>query len=517
MEQEPTGSSSPELRNRSLGSNSPNWSAQRRGSIPRSLDDMSDIGPSDPVVNENNVIYTTEMAPRSLNIAPRAHRLTYPASLIKATTSSPNLLNEICEENESDFDDSPRNSPRAFRRQQRRQRKYDKKRPGCRLSPIHSRRSSCSSSDDEEFQKLDRRLNIQTAISAARILPNVPENSGDRENTGEKNGCHESGKAKSFDLFERFFETEKETTTNCLNAFDGPNKLFVTSVSGRVRNLSDTNLVSYQARYRLPIFKHVKCSSDTNLAISVNGKKALIQRPDVIKLSLKQHPFGLCNSPTLSSASPIEEENPSDLSPDASPSTEPKHGFNRGTIKSDAPSSCTNSRVEGNIDRLDANSDVLMSHLSSNTASLLPSSNSNLQHITASEIEAHFSCPVIALEKNASQRVNDIADTEEFSSIQEPEDCSSALLTSPNGVRDSGAVQSRSGSRSSLKYIYNDMANTDANSCYTIVETRSAENVKNPVAIPGRTQQSDVPRYSVGKFGQLIANTPVNSKCCTIL
>lgn len=104
---ENTGNSSPELRHRTQGSNSPNWSVQRRGSIPRSLDDMSDIASSDPIVNENNVTYTTEMAPRSLNIAPRSHRLTYPTSLLKTTSSSPNLLNEICEENESDFDESP--------------------------------------------------------------------------------------------------------------------------------------------------------------------------------------------------------------------------------------------------------------------------------------------------------------------------------------------------------------------------------------------------------------------------
>ena len=480
---------------------------------------MSDIGhpSSDPVVNENNVTYTTEMAPRSLNIAPRSHRLTYPTSLMKTTASSPNLLNEICEENESDFEESPRNSPNGFRRQPRRQRKYDKKRHGCRLSPIHSRRSSCSSSDDEELQKLDRRLNIQAAISAARILPNVPENSGDKESSGEKNGCDETGKGKSLDLLERFFEAENNA--NLLNLLDAPSKLFVNSVTGRVRNLSDTNLVSYQARYRLPILKDMKCSrSDTNLAITVNGKKALIQRPDVMKLSLKQHPFGLCNSPTLSSASPIEEENPSDISPDASPVAEPKHGFSHGISNRDTSSPCDNSDAEENIAEANLNSSVLPIQVSSeeleSSADVQPKEDTT----TANGKQVQVSSPAAARKKSSNQKVSRPIDADEFSSIQESEEGTSTLQVGSNSVRD--CVQSRSGSRSSLKYHYNEAVSVDGNSCYTIAETRPPENDnlrKDQAGKDARTLHGDIPSYSVSKFGRMVVSNPVNSKCCTII
>ena len=354
-------------------------------------------------------------------------------------------------------------------------------------------------------------------------MPNVPENSGDKENNSEKNGCHESGKAKSFDLLERFFEAQKENIANHLNVFDGPNKLFVTSVNGRVRNLSDTNLVSYQAQYRLPILKDTKCSSDTNLAVSVNGKKALNQRQDLMKLTLKHHPFGLCNSPTLSSAIPIEEENPSDISPDESPVTGPKHGFNRDVPKCDAPSSHESTRVHGDFRSLDSNSDVLLSPFLSKVLSSadmpLSDSSLNVQSATENVMHAQISCPTVALERSSSQTVNRIVDAEEFSSIKELEEGNSTLLTGSNTNRDS--AQSRSGSRSSLKYVYNELTSTDSNSCYTIVETRSTENVQSckdsALGIPGRTQQSGIPRYSVSKFGRLVTSTPVNSKCCTII
>jgi len=521
--EENVGSSSPELRHRTQGSNSPNWSGQRRSSIPRSLDDMADLASSDPVVNEDSVTYTTEMAPRSFNIAPRTHRLTYPTGLIKATTSSPNLLNEISEENESDFDDSPRNSPKTFRRQQRRQRKYENKRHGCRLSPIPSRRSSYSSSDDEEFQKLDRRLNIQAALSAARTLPNVPENSGDKETTGERNGCLELGKAKAFDLLERFFESEKEHSGNHLSAFDGPNKLFVTSVNGRVRNLSDTNLVSYQAQYRLPIIADMKCSSDTNLAISGYGKKALNQRQDMLKLNLKQNPFALCTSPTLSSAGPIEEENPSDISPDGSPVTEPKHVLSNDISNDDESMSYGFTRLQGEFSRSASNSHFLPSHLRLENPSIietesLPDSHLSSQPSTTSVIQAHTSYPLICCD--SSQRLSPLISVEQISSIGETGDDATAVS---NGVRDN--AQSRSGSRSSLKYIYNDAASSDGNPCYTIAEAKKSEN--EPIEIRQTSEESIekssiaqkiiTPKYSVGKFGRLVTSAPVNSRCCTII
>lgn len=492
-----TGLNSPELRHRAQGSNSPNIATQRRSSIPRSLDDMSDIGPADPMVNENNMTYTTEMAPGCLNIAPRSHRLTYPTSLIKPTSSSPNLLNEICEENESDFEESPRNSPKNFRRQPRRQRKFDKKRPGCRLSPIHSRRSSCSSSDDEELQKLDRRLNIQVAISAGRILANVPENSGDKEIGGDKNGCHEGGKETSLDLLEKFIEAEKESSMNYLNILDGPNKLFVTSVSGRVRNLSDTNLVSYQARYRLPILKNVKCSSDTNLAI--NGKKALIQRQDSMKLNLKPHAFGISHSPTLSSASPIEEENPSDISPDSSPVSEPKHGKGRDVatlIHLRGTPSKTDSHepdLLSIVDNTDATGHSLEPHAEVPSKCVLSSGNSR---------KSDVSSPGIARKKQTNNRN---IDADDFSSIQEPDDENTAQQLGLNLMKDS--TQSCNSSRSSLKYHYSAATSTDDNPCYTIAESRPVE----------RADQPKDPSYSVGKIGRMVVNRSITSKCCAII
>ena len=524
VSEEKVGSSSPELRHRTQGSNSPNWSSQRRSSIPRSLDDMADIASSDPVVNENSVTYTTEMAPRSLNIAPRSHRLTYPTGLIKATTSSPNLLNEISEENESDFDDSPRNSPKAFRRQQRRQGKYEKKRHGCRLSPIPSRRSSYSSSDDEEFQKLDRRLNIQAALSAARTLPNVPENSGDKETTGERNGCLESGKAKTFDLLERFFESaEKEHSGNHLNAFDGPNKLFVTSVNGRVRNLSDTNLVSYQAQYRLPIIADMKCSSDTNLAISGYGRKALNQRQEILKLNLKQNAFALCTSPTISSTGAIQEENPSDISPDGSPVTEPKHILDHDLLNDGESKSYGIARLQGEFNGSVSNSDVFPSHSRSENPSIietesLPESHLSSQPSTVSLIQTPASYPLICCD--SSQRLSPLIDAEQISSIGETGDGATVVS---NSVRDN--AQSRSGSRSSLKYIYSDAASSDGNPCYSIAETKKCENEAKEIAQTPKdsverssiAQKIDTPRYSVGKFGRLVTSAPVNSRCCTII
>ena len=464
-----SGTSSPIVRQRSHNTSSPSLS-QRKNSLPRSFDDMSDIAPPDAGINEGNVIYATELAPRSLNIAPRTHRLTYPNSLMKTTSSTPNLLNEISEENESDFEDSPRNSPKNIRRNQRRQRKYDKKRPGCRLSPIHSRRSSCSSSDDEDLQKLDRRLNIQVAISAARMLPNVPENSGGKDSGSNENGSY---KTKSLDLLEKFLEGEKENNPNILNLFDSQNKLFVTSVNGRVRNLSDTNLVSYQARYQLPLLKDMKCRSDTNLSTSVHGKRALIQRQDALKLNLKQNQFGICSSPVLSSSSPIEEENPSDISPVSSPVTESKHPVPPHT-----------SDVEMLVDK------------NGNSHSVVP--------------------PRIGTTRKTGRHI----EPDEFSSIQESEESSTTLHVSSSSRKDSS--QSRSGSRNSLKYLYNELTSNDGNSCYTIEETHSQENLKATGALEAstksRTNMKDgLHGYNVGKVGRMVVGEPVNSQCCVIL
>lgn len=465
-----SGTSSPITRQRSHNSSSPSLS-QRKNSLPRSFDDMSDISPPDAGLNEGNIIYATELAPRSLNIAPRTHRLTYPTSLMKTTSSTPNLLNEIYEENESDFEDSPRNSPKNIRRNQRRQRKYDKKRPGCRLSPIHSRRSSCSSSDDEDLQKLDRRLNIQVAISAARMLPNVPENGGSKESGSNENGSY---KAKSLDLLEKFLlEGEKENNQNIMNLFDSQNKLFVTSVNGRVRNLSDTNLVSYHARYQLPLLKDMKCSSDTNLSTSFHRKRALIQRQDALKLNLKQNQFGICNSPVLSSSSPIKEESPSDISPLSSPVTESKH-----SIAPDA------SDVEMLVDK------------NGNSPSIIQ--------------------PKMGTTRKNGRQI----DPDEFSSIQDSEESSSILHVSSSSRKD--GTQSRSGSRNSLKYLYNELTSNDGNNCYTIEETHSQENLKatgaSEATAKSRTNMKDgLHGYSVGKVGRMVVGEPVNSQCCAIL
>eukprot|EP00794_Sanderia_malayensis_P018867 gene18867-20767_t len=421
VDEEANGSSSPELRSRSNSIKKMQASTSRRGSLPRSVDDMADIVVNDSDINEDNVAYTTEFAPRSLNITPRSHRMTYPNSLMKPTLSSPNLLlNEISEENESDFEDSPRNSPIGSRRSLRRQHKYNKKRTGCRLSPIHSRRSSCSSSDDEDLQKLDRRLNIQVALqTTGRVLPHLPESSGgDKEHGSEQDNCN-NGKKNCLTLF----EDDKENLINFANI---PYKIYVTSLNGRVRNLSDTDLVLYQARYGFTICKNTKCRSDTNLASSSVGKKSRNQ-------------FVSCT--TVNSPKPIEEENPADISPLSSPIVEDK----------------------GN----------------------------------------HFT------------KVTTVIQDDEFSSIQEADETSNSTRTGSSLL-----TQSRSNSKSSLKYIYNDPLSSDPSNFCTIEEnTRcddlSSKNLTTTTTIEAK--QNSIHSYSVSKMGHALIGQPVESKCCCIL
>lgn len=425
-----SGMSSPELRSSSHHSCLSTQTGSRRGSIPRSIDDMSDLASSDTVLNEDNMAYTTEFAPRSMNIAPRSHRMTYPNTLMK-TLSSPNLLNEICEENESDFEDSPKNSPRNSRRPLRRQQKYDKKRSGCRLSPIHSRRSSYSSSDDEDLQKFDRKLSIQVGINAARVLPHVPENGGDDKKESK------SGKESGSGTKHSMFADDKENNSNILNFASIPSKIFVTSVNGRVRNLSDTNLVLYQARYGFALLKAAKCRSDTNLAISGLSRRSSPQLIDSVKLTLQRLPlFGL--TPKLSNPNPIEEENPADISPPVADAAKSKANNLAKIIKTD--------------------------------------------------------------------------DKEEFSRIEETKEGGDRPLHSWL-LRESS--QSGTGSKTSLKYLYNELSNNEDASCYTIDATRSLPNEVRPANPKSRMNSSCINSYNT--VGRVVLGSPVHSKCCNIL
>ncbi len=418
---------------------------------------MADIVPCESDLTEDSSAYTTEFAPRSLNIAPRSHRMTYPNSLMKTTLSSPNLLNEISEENESDFEDSPKASPRNSRRPLRRsQQKYDKKRTGCRLSPIHSRRSSCSSSDDEELQKFDRRLNIQ--VDVTRILPHVPENSGGDKEQGSKD-CNEGKKNTSI-----LFGDEKENNLNFLNLANLPQKIYVTSVNGRVRNLSDTNLMMYQAKYGFALLKATKCRSDTSLSTSVIGKKALLEKDGKITIELKPLQF-IPRKTSFSHEKPIEEENPSDISP------------------------------------VDDKGNALANSYG------------------------------IANDGDKLTNVVKIANDSKFSSIQDNEDHEVEMVLRANSGLRREFVQSRTSSKSSLKYVFNDMPSTDENNCYTIEESRSAESVKEststqteslPISNNDRrldlNTNNDVDSSNVAEIGHVRLGHPtVRSKYCNIV
>ena len=244
-------------------------------------------------------------------LQPRTHRLTYPMYTKQATKSSPNLLNEISEELQSENEESPRSSPLQRRASQRR-RQYH----ACRLSPIHSRRSSCSSSDDEEMHLLTERRRrsglgqMQTVQTSFQSL-NTNTNNTTGTSTGKQNQMCSQQMDEKMD-FENFF-------LSSLNS-----NLSKHSQVSYGRHLSDTNLTSHYLQLQLAILnrqkhKMVKSSSDTNLASTISHDphnllltSHFVKNKDLFIKSLKRGKNGSINGSSLSS--PIEEEPPNDFS-----------------------------------------------------------------------------------------------------------------------------------------------------------------------------------------------------------
>jgi len=296
---------------------------------------------------------------------PARSRLSYPPTLYsnKKTKSTPNLLNGITEENESELEDSPRTSPILQRRSSQRRRKYHT----CRLSPIHSRRSSCSSSDDDEMHMLAerRRISGQLFASLANSQSTTGNSSNQKSGNGEDNskeGNNDADILSNLDLFNEdslskkissFFDSEEKH--NLMNLLVPTLNLKLGSYSTAYgRHLSDTNLTSYSKQLQLALAKgtlkhggsngnisslstnqtsvnnkthHVqtKCSSDTNLLSSICKKKNNIlftssdffKTKDLfakyIKLRHNTTRNSSKNSSNLSLSSPIEEEPTYDL------------------------------------------------------------------------------------------------------------------------------------------------------------------------------------------------------------
>ena len=472
-----SGSASPEPhRRKSSGSfseksptSSPRWQRRRNSKDDLDTGDTHlEVTHSSEDLNENNATFSTEFAPRSHSLQPRSHRMTYPTTLLKKTLSSPNLLNEISEEHESDIEESPRNSPKASRKSPGRRRKYDPKRHGCRLSPIHSRRSSCSSSDDDEMQMLERRVSISSVISSGRGLHGCNGQSDSSSKGSSSGGKHA--------VLSELDSPDKENNMNLGNLTFIPKKIFVASRDARIRNFSDSNLVTYNAQYRYAILQNTKtkCSSDTNLMFSFNKKKALPLSPDVLKVNdlfklPKRLSFTRTSSSKLPPSSRIDEESPTDISPDTSPVME----HSRLPCSSDQPN-------ENSLRSL--------------------KTQKNLEFCSLDEI----------------------SDTDSGT-----ETCRKTPLQNPD------SINSQRGSKTSLKYIYSE-PNSENNTCYTINESQSlpgpttSEQKSNESLSGSKTTvesdfkilESTINRYSPANMGRVLrGSTPLinKSQCCILL
>lgn len=290
---------------------------------------------SDECLNENSSSYTEfQLAP-----APRSHRLTYP--LFGMTKSSPNLLNEITEEQESELDESPRGSPLLQRRPSQRRRTYH----NCRLSPIHSRRSSCSSSDDDDMYMLSdkRRLSGQhlTSVTVTRNTSQSGNNTNSGHNktteSSKRNAPHTDDTINENILNEKMmslFHSDLENNKNIENLLLPEVNLKLSGIAKYTygRHFSDTNLTSYSMQLQLALAKghnfkngkyhSSKCSSDTNLVSTLCKKTSHVLLSDFLRTkdffkSSKRGRNSSKNSSSLSLSSPIEEE------PDGKPSNLP--------------------------------------------------------------------------------------------------------------------------------------------------------------------------------------------------
>lgn len=252
------------------------------------------------------------------SLQPRAQRKTYPSVSFskQKTKSTPNLLNEISEEHESELEDSPRTSPLLQRRSSQRRTKYHT----CRLSPIHSRRSSCSSSDDDEMHMLVEKLRLSQQ-KLAQAANNQSGSQPSDKNTSDNNSSDNSNKRNTTPPL---VNGDTISDKNLANLLLPALTLKLASLGNYThgKHLSDTNLTSYSEQLLLALSKGsfkagklqpTKCSSDTNLVSTLFKKKQYLSQ-DLLKtkeLFVKYFKRGWKPGKTASSlslSSPIEEE-----------------------------------------------------------------------------------------------------------------------------------------------------------------------------------------------------------------
>lgn len=133
------------------------------------------------------------------SLAGRSNRMSYPFPSRNKSQSSPSLLlsEPITEENESENDeeDGGRDRRGNFAGRMTPRRRTINVTPTCRLSPIHSRRSSYSSSDDDDPSHI---LMGKKILSHSASSPSsVPTGSNNTDNTTNSNNCENNSSNNS--------------------------------------------------------------------------------------------------------------------------------------------------------------------------------------------------------------------------------------------------------------------------------------------------------------------------------
>lgn len=264
-------------------------------SVP-TTDLTSEHSHSDERLNEssNNSEDDNEFVTKPL--ASRSNRMSYPFPSRSKSKSSPNLpsISEPITEEESEFEDSPRNSPHGGKKMATRRTTISS--TTCRLSPILSRRSSYSSSDDDDSHLL--LLSRPNSTHAHVVTSN--------KTTTTTKGTSESKESTDSSLKRKC----KATSTEDLNAkmlsllLDDLNNLtpkatanvtlknLVNNAYGR--HLSDTNLTTYSMHLQLALaaeklktysttHHQSKSNSDTNLVKKFYKKKHHTVSADIFK------------------------------------------------------------------------------------------------------------------------------------------------------------------------------------------------------------------------------------------
>ena len=364
---------------------------------------------SDECLTESKSYDTYESKEAPVKTIPMRTRHSYPAAIYskQKTKSTPNLLNEITEENESELEDSPRNSPHLRKHSSQRRHKYHT----CRLSPIHSRRSSCSSSDDDEFHMLkDRRL------FSGQLLANLSNQNTSHANTSAQSDSGKKEKSKGNNAK----ESEDSLTEKILSLcdYEDPSvlsNLLVPSLNLKLggfryfpkkygRHLSDTNLTTYSACLQLALAKkdfknennqneetsgkkkQIKCSSDSNLVSMLYNMRNISSMNDICKLR-KRNRNSSKNSSNLSLTSPIEEEPHLDFP------GKTVNGHEKDLQFSDILSEIENDCIDSNIDE-DNEELVNINNIDLISTEQLSSCHSKEQFRTTIEIDCNVAKPI---------------------------------------------------------------------------------------------------------------------------